>query len=283
MECARKGKPRCCLCNGVNARCTRCIYSRAGRPCTSCRPLGDGGCRNPSNRLGSFVSGEFASVAGSQAAPAALAVQVPPAPSTGPLSGSVPERSSPLLGVVLHAPSPAVSQPSNEVTNQSSSSHTISSPPSSPLFPSIHAILQVKLPTLQHVPKVVRNEWASVLSVLCSDIVRHPSCMAKWQLLFMLPRCILASPVRGGRSHYRETLELVRGRICRLKAGEFMDLWADVVEEDLRWVRKRQRKAPTPNCFRLSNARRARRLTEEGQYKKALQALLSEGIAGASC
>ena len=278
MECARKGKPRCCLCNGVNARCTRCTCSRAGRPCASCRPLGDGGCRNPSNRLGS-VSGAFASIAGSQAAPAASAVQVPP---PGSLSGSVPESSSPLLGVVLHAPSPASSRPSSEVTNQSSSSHTMSSPPSSPLFPSIHAILQVKLPTLQHVPKVVRNEWASILSVLCSDIVRHPSCMAKWQLLFMLPRCILASPVRGGRSHYRETLELVRGRICRWKAGEFTDLWADVVEEDLRWVRKRQRKAPTPNSLCLSNARRARHLTEEGQYKKALQALLSEGIAGAS-
>ena len=87
------------------------------------------------------------------------------------------------------------------------------------------------------------------------------------------------------RSHYRETLELVRGRICCWKAGEFTDLWADVVEEDylyIRWVRKRQRKAPTPNSLRLSNARRARRLTEEGQYKKALQALLSKGIAGAS-
>ena len=68
MECARKGKPRCCLCNGVNARCTRCTCSRAGRPCASCRPLGDGGCRNPSNRLGS-VSGAFASVAGTRPPP----------------------------------------------------------------------------------------------------------------------------------------------------------------------------------------------------------------------
>ena len=281
-ESVRKGKPRCCLCNGVNTRCTRCICSRAGRPCTSCRPLGICGCRNPSNRLGSSVSGTSTSVAVRQAAPAASAVWVPPAPYTGPPSGSVPEISSPLPGVVLHTPLPASSQPSNEVTNQSSSFHTISSPPSSPPLPSIHTILQVKLPTLQHIPKVVRNEWASILSDLCSDIVRHPSCMAKWQLLFMLPRCILASPVRGGRSHYRETLELVRRRIRRWKAGEFTDLWSDVVEEDSRWVRKRQRKAPTPNSLRLSNARRARRLTEEGQYKKALQALLSEGIAGAS-
>ena len=153
----RKGNPRCRLCNGVNARCTRCICSRAGHPCTSCCPLENCGCRNLSNRLGSSVSGSSTSVVESQAAPAASAVWVPLAPSTGPPSGSVP-KISPLLGVVIHTPLLASSQHSNEDTNQSSSFYTISSPPSSLPLPSIHAIIQVKLPTLQHVPKVVQNE-----------------------------------------------------------------------------------------------------------------------------
>ena len=52
-----------------------------------------------------------------------------------------------------------------------------------------------------------------------------------------------------------------------------------MLEEGSRWSRRRQPKSPTPESQRHSNARRAKLATEEGQYRKALQALLLEGIA----
>ena len=195
--------------------------------------------------------------------------------SVGPSSRSAPVSTSESSGILL-GPRPYSSLLSNKVPDQPSSIY------SAPSLPSILEIVQVSLPTLQHVPKGVRSEWAALLADLSSDIVRNPLCLEKWRRLFMLPRCILASPVRGGRSHWRQTLETVRRRIRRWKAGDFIGLWSDVEEENSRWSRKRRPKAPSPNSLRLANARRAKRLTEEGQYKKALQALLSEGVARAS-
>ena len=109
-----------------------------------------------------------------------------------------------------------------------------------------------------------------LFSLTGSKIIRHSSCMAKWRLLFMLPRCILASPVQGGHSHYRETLELFRR-----KAGEFTDVWADVVE-DSRWLRKLPR--PTVYDFQMPEEQG---ISQKDSIKRLVRPF-SEGEAGAS-
>ena len=38
--------PSCCLCNGRNTVCKRCVCVRAGRPCTSCLPMKFSKCVN---------------------------------------------------------------------------------------------------------------------------------------------------------------------------------------------------------------------------------------------
>ena len=53
-------------------------------------------------------------------------------------------------------------------------------------------------------------------------------------------------------------------------------------EEADRLKRRNKRKKETPESLRAANARRARRATEDGQYKKATQALSSGGLAQAS-
>ena len=280
-------KLRCCPCNGPSAVCVRCSCARAGHPCTSCCPLRDCRCRNqPSCRsrgpsASPVPSSSLSSPGSSQSSTNGQGTSPPPvtqassSPSAGPSSRSAPESTSESSGILL-GPRPYSSLPSNEVPDQPSSLY------SAPSLPSILEIVQVTLPTLQHVPKGVRSDWAGLLADLSSNIMRNPLCLEKWRRLFMLPCCILASPVRGGRSHWRQTLETVRRRIRRWKAGDIIGLWSDVEEENSRWSRKRRPKAPSPNSLRLANAWRAKRLTEEGQYKKALQALLSEGVAGAS-
>ena len=209
MRSRKEKVDRRCPCNGPNARCTRCRCAGVGRPCTSCRPLRDCRCRNsssharPSSASPSSVPGPpgtSPSVTDGQATSAPTSAQVPPVLPTVFEPSPAPARCSMPLGV-LHGPSSPPSLPSNETPDQLSSPHTTPSPASGPVLPSTDTILQVNLPTLQHVPKEVCNDWTGLLADISSDIVRYPSCMVKWQLLFMLPRCILASPVRGGRLH----------------------------------------------------------------------------------
>ena len=58
-----------------------------------------------------------------------------------------------------------------------------------------------------------------------------------------------------------------------------MGLWAEFLAPDRRKCRK---KTPHPDAVRTSNARRAKRAVEAGQYRKGIQALTSGGIAPAS-
>ena len=46
-----------------------------------------------------------------------------------------------------------------------------------------------------------------------------------WMKFFLLARCILASPPRGGRSHLRDTLKLVQARITKWRSGGWLSLW----------------------------------------------------------
>ena len=106
-------------------------------------------------------------------------------------------------------------------------------------------------------------------------------------LIFMLPRCILANPVRGGRSHWRDTEKTVRNRIRRWRAGDILGdilgLWSEVeVGEDRLNHRRGRPKKVTSESSHVANARRARRAMEDGQYKKAIQSLTSDGLAPAS-
>ncbi len=91
-----------------------------------------------------------------------------------------------------------------------------------------------------------------------------------------LSRCILANPARGGRSHWGETLKSVSARLKRWCDCDFMGLWADALMAQDRLSKP---KKESPMSLRACRTRRA---MEEGQYKKAMQALTSSGVAQAS-
>lgn len=144
--------------------------------------------------------------------------------------------------------------------------------------PSLDAIFELKLPTLQHVPKGARDAWAALLSSVCLSIARDPSDLVLWSKFLMLPRCVLSSPVNGGRTHWREVQRLVKTRIQRFQAGDFSELWSEALVESGKYSRKRNPKKSSISLSKI-NASRARRAVEEGQYRKAIQALSSSGLA----
>ena len=72
----------------------------------------------------------------------------------------------------------------------------------------------------------------------------------------------------------------MKSRLRRWQAGDIQELWSDVlvVEDKLSKQWKKPNKAP-PETLQRTNARRARSGVEEGHYRKAIQALCSEGLA----
>ena len=147
-------------------------------------------------------------------------------------------------------------------------------------LPSLLSIFSTRVPTLQHVPKGARDAWAGVMGDTLASVGRDPSDLVSWRRLFMLPRCILASPARGGRMLWRETLTLVRARLRQWQAGAASELWEEVLAKEQKHRRLRGKpKHSSHETLRRGNARRARRAVGEGQFRKAIQALCSEGLA----
>ena len=128
--------------------------------------------------------------------------------------------------------------------------------------------------------KGARDAWAETFGDTLSTICRDPSDLDSWHKFFMLCSCILASPARGGRRSWRETVKLVKSRLRQWQAGDIQELWSDVLvaEDKLSRQWKKPNKAPQETLQR-TNARRARSAVEEGQYRKVIQALCSEGLA----
>ena len=145
-------------------------------------------------------------------------------------------------------PPPALSSPSalplsNSSPHAGGPNAAVPLPPASPpidALPSLELVLLSRMPTLQHVPKAVRDSWALLLCEVLSDITTCPSEVGHWCKLFMLPKCVLMNPPRGGRSHCRDTLKLVLARIQKWKGGGIMDLWSKATETVVPDLKQRQ-------------------------------------------
>ena len=253
---------RCCKCNRT-AKCVRCACVRSGKPCSCCLP----GDRTHSPR----------SRRSSPAPPVTPAVTHDP-PSF-PTSTSAHPSPAP---VGIDGPLPAAGP--TPLISASSSPPTVRqhTPTAADALPTLDMILRLRIPTLSHVPKAARASWSTLVGDVLSTIVSNPSLEGPWRRLFMLAKCILANPPRGGRSHWRDTLKLLQARIQRWKEGDLLGLWVEPSSsiKGLRSRSARSKSKPTSSeSLRRSNATRARRAVEDGQYKKALQSLTSMGLA----
>lgn len=172
-------------------------------------------------------------------------------PSCRPLDAA--RRRAEELQAQLSAPSP---QPS-----QGPSTHTRPPPPS------LDDIHKRYVPTLRHIPKELRKQWARCLSRAIALCVWHNN-TDSWRELQMLTKCVLCSPYRGGKSHKNQRLAWTRARLTRWLQGERDELWHDLpnyspprnkrVSEQAEEAKKHQR------CITL---------TQEGGFSAACKTL----------
>ena len=140
--------------------------------------------------------------------------------------------------------------------------------------------LQAHIPTLQHVLKSARDSWARALSVYFSCIMANPSDLSQWSRLFMLPKCVLASPAAGHHLPWREILKQVKSRLSRWFDGDLVTLWTEAFAGGQSLSRRIGQSSPSNQ--QKHNIRRAKRAVEDGQYSKAMKALTSDGLVAPS-
>ena len=123
---------------------------------------------------------------------------------------------------------PSSSTPPNFSTVPPLLQHPASPPLAVPApLPDWSSILKSHTPTFHHVPKGARNAWAGlVLNLFCAINLDFAN-TELWHKLFMLPRCVLSSHRVGPRSHWKESLKIVKQRIRRWWAGDISGLWSD--------------------------------------------------------
>ena len=92
-------------------------------------------------------------------------------------------------------------------------------------LPNLQSIFSTHIPTLHHVPKGARDSWAATLSSTLTSVVSSSSDISQWSKIFMLAKCVLASPATGHRLRWREILHLVKSRLKRWDDGDLTSLW----------------------------------------------------------
>ena len=135
------------------------------------------------------------------------------------------------------------------------------------------------MPTLQHVPNAARDRWALALTSCLRSVAHNPEDLSQWSRLFMLAKCVLASPAAGHCLRWQEILKLVKSRLQRWADGDWSSLWSEALE-DAQSLAKRQSRASASTS--TSNYRSAKRAAQDGRYSKAIQALTSDGLASPS-
>ncbi len=111
-----------------------------------------------------------------------------------------------------------------------------------------------------------RDMWAGIIQGSLSNICDSPS---NWSALFMLAKCILASPSQGHRLRWRDILNLV------WVAGETVTMNPYGKKQLVQSLSKRLQSPPA----NPRNVIRAKQAAQDGLYSKAIQALNSTGLA----
>ena len=115
------------------------------------------------------------------------------------------------------------------------------------------------------------------ISECLSAVCVAPADLSCWSKVFMLAKCVLASPATGHRLRWREILKLVRSRIDRWLAGNLVALWSEAVSGGQSLSKRMQSSSRSSNPSH--HIRRAKQAVQDGQYSKAIKALSSSGLA----
>ena len=154
-------------------------------------------------------------------------------------------------------------------------------------LPDLAEIFRLYKPTQAHIPPSTAAEFSREFASVCDRLASDMTSITNWCLFYLFPFCILpAAPKdrRIRRSGLSQT-QAIRERLRRWRRGEVVQLWREAVKVTAMARRKNEARRRVPSTAEEQkdyNARRASRYAADGQYRKAMQTLGSEGLAPAT-
>ena len=142
------------------------------------------------------------------------------------------------------------------------------------ILPALDQICMTRTRLLRYVPKGARAAWGQAMAQAAAHVVWHNSVQA-WTEWLMLPKCVLFAPPRQGKSNKRDTLAFTKLRCERWLAGERVELWRDGPGAKL--DKGRNRPKTSEQDLTDKQQQRCMELAADGQYAKAIKALISSG------
>ena len=147
--------------------------------------------------------------------------------------------------------------------------------------PSMEEIHTTHIPTFTWVPKAARGDFARVMAELYNKVVNNRHNIAVWSLFYMFPKCILHTSLEKNKKDNLSLSKAVKARLAMWRRGgeEYGKLWQEAIRSTRVRPQSKKKAAENQPSQEERNGSRATRLAQQGEYTRAVQSLLSSGLA----
>jgi hypothetical protein len=180
------------------------------------------------------------------------------------------------LDALQRLASPSACAGDHPYTFPSQTQHMLHQPPPPPQpapLPSLDVICGTRVATYRYAPKAVRNELSALVPSAYQKVLEDPNNVTSWAYTFLLPKCVLFIPSKGGKGRLKNKVGVIRQRIRSWKEGRQLELW----KEATTLPRGKQKPPPTATQAE-TNTRRTTKLVQDGNFSRAAKALISKGL-----
>ena len=143
-------------------------------------------------------------------------------------------------------------------------------------LPSLSEVHRTYVPTVTWVPKGARPEFTRVFTSQGNRVAFNPDNISAWILQHMFAKSILPAVKHRPDSNQAKT---VKERLARWRRGEYRALWEEAVAMTKVKGKSKKKGQEHQLSQEEKNAQRATRLSQQGEYTRACQALVSAGLA----
>ena len=144
-------------------------------------------------------------------------------------------------------------------------------------LPSLAEVSSCSVDTMKKLPKKVMAHWTRSFTRLMTAAMFQNS-IAAWTLVAMFPKCVSPMATRGGTNKGGPTnAERVEANLKQWDAGEYSVLWSRASH-----AHAHRRGKASASATDAKRAARCVDLAQDGQYSRAMAALVSEDLAPAN-
>ena len=173
-----------------------------------------------------------------------------------------------------------VEQEANVEGSQGTQNFPATQIPPAASLPTMQEAHSTYIPTHKWPPKSVRPEFARALTSLWTRMATSPEDERLWVMESIFWRVILPAGHGPSLGDPMSQTRTIRERLRRWQEGQCGELWAEAVAgEKSKPKRRKKKQGGEPKSQEEKNAARSVILAQEGQYTKALEALVSNGLA----